>query len=375
MTPKIIADFETQLSAAIAVSDTSFTLSSATDDDGVALPAGKYYFTIENGSSNKEYLVGTLSGTTVSSVSSVSRQGAETSGAARAHRVGSSVIISDFLTYKNYMDEIALVSAPDGDTNTKGVFEAATLAEVRAGTASGSTGANLAVTPDVLDDLPTSDEKAALAGTSGTPSTSNKFVTADDVSSTGGSGKVIRTSGTDLPIEVTQATKVVYTDGITSDLADASTTETDIFSYTVPAGALGTGGGLRFTVYCYVNNLGQSLSGPTIRMKYGSTTVASKTFSNVVTPQGVNGIITGVMLNDGATGAQTGFMDIHFTTDSLDVDIAEGSATAFDVRGTSFGTASEDSTGALDFDLTLQFGAAVSNVNFDVKAVIVELIS
>lgn len=181
VTPKIIADFETQLASAIAVGDTSFTLASATDDDGVALPAGKYYFTVENGSSNKEYLVGTVSGTSVTSVSNVSRQGLETSGADRAHRIGSSVIISDFLTYKNYIDETTVAGAADGDTATKGVFEAATLAEVRARTASGSTSANLAVTPDVLDDLPTADEKDALAGT-GTPSSSNRYVTEDDAS-------------------------------------------------------------------------------------------------------------------------------------------------------------------------------------------------
>src|SRR3990167_1864654 len=37
---------------------------------------------------------------------------------------------------------------------------------------------------------------SALAGTSGTPSASNKYVTADDVSATGGADKIIRASGT-----------------------------------------------------------------------------------------------------------------------------------------------------------------------------------
>lgn len=149
-TPKIIADFEAQLSTALSVGDTSFTLSSATDDDGVALPAGLYYFTLDNGNSNKEYLAGTLSGTSVTGVLSVSRQGVETSGCARAHRVGASVIITDWKTYKKYMDEIALVSAPDADTSTKGVVEKATTAEINAGTATGGTGAELFVAPDAL---------------------------------------------------------------------------------------------------------------------------------------------------------------------------------------------------------------------------------
>ena len=35
--PKIIADFNTTITASVAVGDTTFTLTSATDDDGVAL--------------------------------------------------------------------------------------------------------------------------------------------------------------------------------------------------------------------------------------------------------------------------------------------------------------------------------------------------
>jgi hypothetical protein len=180
-TPKIVADFETQLATALSIGGTSFTLASATDDDGVALPTGKYYFTINNGTSQKEYVVGTLTGTAVTDVSNVTRQGVESSGVDRAHRVGTSVIISDFLTYKNYIDETTIAGAADGNTTTKGVFEAATLAEVRAGTALGSTGAALVTTPDVLDDLPTEDEKAAMAGggSLGTPSAANKFATED----------------------------------------------------------------------------------------------------------------------------------------------------------------------------------------------------
>jgi len=186
-TPKIIADFETQLSTALAVGGTSFTLASATDDDGVALPAGLYYFTVDNGSSQKEYLAGTLSGTSVTSVLTVSRQGAETSGAVRKHRVGAPIIMTDFATYKKYMDEIATAGASDADNSTKGIVETATTAEIDADTASGSTSAELAVTPDKLvlskygTQLPSSDEKDALAGGGdfGTPATGNKYVTED----------------------------------------------------------------------------------------------------------------------------------------------------------------------------------------------------
>lgn len=112
--PLAFADVELQLSSAISIGDTSFTLSSATDDDGVALPAGKYCFTVDNGTSAKEYLIGQLNGTTVTTVVSVSRQGAETSGAARAHRVGAPAILTDFATIQRVAAILTGTSTLDG---------------------------------------------------------------------------------------------------------------------------------------------------------------------------------------------------------------------------------------------------------------------
>jgi microcystin-dependent protein len=102
--PLAIADFETQLTTAISAGDTSFSIASATDDDGNSLPAGKYCFTVNNGSSNKQYLIGQLNSTDVTSVKWVSRQGVETSGAQYSARAGSPVIISDFATIQRVAD-------------------------------------------------------------------------------------------------------------------------------------------------------------------------------------------------------------------------------------------------------------------------------
>ena len=54
---KIVADFRTTLATEIAVSGTSATLQSATDSDGVALPAGTYYLTLDKEGSQKEHIV------------------------------------------------------------------------------------------------------------------------------------------------------------------------------------------------------------------------------------------------------------------------------------------------------------------------------
>ena len=65
------------------------------------------------------------------------------------------------------MNGVALVSAPNASTTVKGVVETATLAEVRARTAVGATGAKIVATPDVLTDLPSATEKDFLSATPG----------------------------------------------------------------------------------------------------------------------------------------------------------------------------------------------------------------
>lgn len=153
---KILADFTTSLATALAVGGTSATLQSATDDDGVALPSGTYYFALDGGTSNKEHIQCQLSGTSITSIYSVSRQGTLTSGVVRKHRVGCSVALTDFayimymqdllagttdlnssvplkydgtatisnanhLATKAYVDGVAIAGAPDASTTVKGI--------------------------------------------------------------------------------------------------------------------------------------------------------------------------------------------------------------------------------------------------------------
>lgn len=92
----VLADFTTQLITQLAIGGTTATLASATDDDGVALPTGVYFFTLDGDNSQKEHLVCTLTGTALTNIKSVSRQGVQTGGAARLHRIGASVSLTDF---------------------------------------------------------------------------------------------------------------------------------------------------------------------------------------------------------------------------------------------------------------------------------------
>ena len=177
----IVADFRTTLATEIAIGGTSATLQSATDSDGVALPAGTYYLTLDKEGSQKEHIVCSLSGTALTSIKTVSRQGVQASGTVRKHRIGASVEITDFahimemnnllagttdlnasvpLSYDGtatltpgsnelatvaYADALTFAGAPDGSTSQKGIYEEATVAEQGTATATGSTGARLIV--------------------------------------------------------------------------------------------------------------------------------------------------------------------------------------------------------------------------------------
>lgn len=93
---KVVADFETQLATKISAGGTSGSLVSNVDDDGNTLPNGRYFFTLDKGNSKKEHISCDLSGTSMTNIKSVSRQGVESTGVLREHRVGANVIISDF---------------------------------------------------------------------------------------------------------------------------------------------------------------------------------------------------------------------------------------------------------------------------------------
>lgn len=206
LTSTILADFTTSLATALAVGATTGTLQSATDDDGVALPTGKYYLTLDGSNASKEHIRLTLTGTAMTVIESVSRQGVITSGCVRAHRLGATVTLTDFahikvindlingttdldssvplkydgtatisnlnhLATKAYVDGIAIAGSPDASTTTKGIGKVS-VAPVSA------------ATPIFVGDndgrVPTQAENDAMIGTSGTPSSTNPYVTQND---------------------------------------------------------------------------------------------------------------------------------------------------------------------------------------------------
>lgn len=215
----ILADFTTSLATAVAVGATTATIQSNVDDDGVTLPDGLGYFTIDGSNSSKEHIQFVKTGANLASIQSVSRQGTLTSGFARAHRLGATVTLTDFATIK-YLNDLLKGSTNldsanplkydgtadmTGDTNKIATVKYVNDTAIAGGVDASSTVkgiAKLSVDPvsatepiavgDNDTRVPTQSENDALAGTSGTPSSTNKYVTNDDTSATSSASKVVR---------------------------------------------------------------------------------------------------------------------------------------------------------------------------------------
>ena len=118
---QIVADFKTSLAVKLSVGGTSLTLQGTTDDDSVILASGKYSFTIDGSSAQKEYVICDLNPTTkvCSNVVNISRQGVRTTGAVREHRVGASITITDYTDIKYHND---ILEGQTGIASTSPLF-------------------------------------------------------------------------------------------------------------------------------------------------------------------------------------------------------------------------------------------------------------
>lgn len=183
----IVADLDLQIATKTTIGGTTVTLQSVLDDDGVILPNGTYFWSIDSSNSQKEHFTGTLDNATkiISGVQSISRQGVVTSGFARVHKVGALVEQTDFATLyylneklkgtatlngssplkydahptftdakqlidKKYADDLAIAGAGNADQTTQGLVEMATQSELDSGTQLGGSGAYLVPSPDII---------------------------------------------------------------------------------------------------------------------------------------------------------------------------------------------------------------------------------
>lgn len=222
--------------AGTIVGATSVTLTDLTDIYGNVLTMADFgvkgYITLEPNTTNEESatftgITANVNGTyTLTGVSSGLAQSpyTETGGLVRQHSGGTQVVITDTVQFwntfpnknndstiaatytftspnypridsvvtppvddeefvtKKYVDDIIISGAPDASNSTKGITKLSVAAV---------TPTDPIAVGDNDPRVPTQDENDALAGTSGTPSSTNKYVTNDD---TTGTGPIIRSS-------------------------------------------------------------------------------------------------------------------------------------------------------------------------------------
>lgn len=103
---KVVANFETSLAAKLANGAVSGALISTTDKNGQALPAGKFCMIVDRGTGDEEHLLFDLSGTAMTNIVSVSRQGVQTAGVQNlnGHRAGAKCYLTDFVNLKIIVD-------------------------------------------------------------------------------------------------------------------------------------------------------------------------------------------------------------------------------------------------------------------------------
>ncbi|MEW6126726.1 MAG: hypothetical protein AB1757_06785 [Acidobacteriota bacterium] len=422
---------------------TSFSVVSGTDRDGNAL-SGLYGFIIDEGTADEEFVVGTISGTTVT----ISKRGCdaddpetEVLANKKAHRRGASVKITDYPILAYIRNMLAVVSGYElptllryasnvgnptndydiahrawvltvvnggavshdklivagtaGETVAAGnlvYFDdtdnewkkcdadtAATVENVILGIAQGAGVDGGAISGGVLlfgldenqsgltagapyyasntageisssagtkevtvgfaksttslyfyprfDQQLTEDQQDALAGTSGTPSGLNKYVTANDVSASAAADKIVRSGsdnfiasgfiGTSKKVSLS-TTELTFTDG--NGGAGAGSEQT-LFSATIPGGLLGTNNGIKFKIFIRDANILQNAASWVFKVKYGGVTqLTLNSVASLNNLAGLSGFLEGYILADGATNAQ------KMTAEALLLDTAASTA-------------------------------------------------
>ncbi len=113
---KVVADLNLSLASAVSAGSTTATLNTNVDSDGVTLPDGKFGFTVDGDNSSKEFFVCDKTGTAITNVQSISKQGAATTGFSTYHRTGAVITITDWAVWKRAIDNLNGTTGFDSGT-------------------------------------------------------------------------------------------------------------------------------------------------------------------------------------------------------------------------------------------------------------------
>ncbi len=150
----------------------------------------------------------------------------------------------------------------------------------------------------------------------------------------------------------------------------SSVSETSIYSHSIPANQLGTTGGIRLHISGDIlfNVGGEDF---TIKVKLGATTVLTSTAYTPGTSATRRGFVLDVLFMNSAAAAQK--WDVKFlavlTAENFSIDRSD--TTNVDT-GSGIATSTEDTTGALTLDVTVQWSASSANLSFRKQMAVLE---
>lgn len=103
---KVVANFETSLATKLANGAVAGALTSVTDKNGQSLPNGRFCMIVDRGTGDEEHLIFDLTGSAITNIVSVSRQGVQTAGVQNlnGHRAGAKCYLTDFVNLKIIVD-------------------------------------------------------------------------------------------------------------------------------------------------------------------------------------------------------------------------------------------------------------------------------
>lgn len=375
MNPRFVQAIKFQTSSlGIGSTDTSIILNSFQLPDGTAITTADFGTTgfgvIAPGTEKEESI--SFTGVTQNADGTATLTGVTrglgfvhpyTGSSTRAYAHGRSdfVLANSAAFYGNlrdYIDSVAVAGASNADDATKGIVEVATAAEIDADTALGGTGAALSISPDQLDlskygtRLPSSDQKAAMTGTSGTPSASNKYVTNAD---TTGTGSLSRESVTSRKLNITAPAS--------GSLGASTTSITDALTYSVTGGVLGTTNAIRIKIPITEFKLDSGASTFTVRFVYGSTTMNTLSLNELLSGDITSndfwtGYVEVLLYANASASAQKSIASVALNDKQISNTTSAVGHGAF---YTTTGTATESSGSTLDAKITIQYGNSSSD--------------
>jgi hypothetical protein len=336
---------------------------STLDAYGNDLDALVLYFTLDKGQSTEEHIIGTVD-TATSKITSVSTLNVATGeisvgGTLYGHRKGSGTVeitsfpyltqsvralrglkqlsSTEIMEYDGnpaftpgsnelgtikYIDDTAIGGSPKATDSTYGITKLSVAAVAPAAPIAVGDNDNR-VSPVDLSSVD-ADIVDALQGT-GTPNSSNKYVTNDDTDDAGTASKVVRYDASSqidvaaIPADATHAASKGYVDlrskhyyTVDAITPANDTNENSIFSTTVNANDLEANGKLVIRIPLSVGTATTTGVTSTIRLKLGGSAVATGTFVSPAkgggTGESALGYVEAHVIADGATNDQDVFI-------------------------------------------------------------------